>query len=57
MNYRQFLNNFVVPYLIAKDKPFNRMLFNNAIDMAHRDKLITEKQAQNWTHPKTKHYV
>lgn len=51
MNQREFYNNYVRPYLRKDDRPYNRQLFNDSLDMAHREGLVTDKQAQNWVYP------
>lgn len=51
MNQREFYNNYVRPYLRKDDRPYNRSLFAEALDMAHREGMVTDKQAQNWVYP------
>ena len=52
MNYNKFLRDYVTPHVKKKDKPYNRQLFNNTLDMLHKNGLITDYQVNNWIHPK-----
>lgn len=56
MTQREFYNNYVKPFLTKDDKPRNRQLFNDTKDELHKDGLITDKQVNNWIHPKNKFF-
>ena len=54
MTYIQAVRNFKEHFLphAGTDKPAIRMAWCTYIDGLHRDKLITDKQANEWDHPK-----
>lgn len=54
MTYNYFIKTYILPYLHKNDKPWNRMLFSQALDAAHRAGKITDEQAQNWIYPSTR---
>lgn len=54
MNYKFFIKEYIKPYLKKNDKPYNRELFNNSLDFAFKEGLITLKQSYNWVYPNTK---
>jgi hypothetical protein len=56
MNQRDFYNQYVRPYL-TDDRPRNRMLFNDAKDMLHREGKITDWQVRNWVYPDTNAFM
>lgn len=51
-----FYRWYVKPYLKKHDKPFNRQLFNDSKDTAHKNGWISEKQANEWIYPNTKYF-
>ena len=60
MNQRDFYNKYVRPHLKTGrnlDRPYNRQLFNDAVDTAHRNRMITDWQAQNWVYPDTNAFL
>ena len=57
MTYPHFMQNYVLPFVKKHDKPFNRMLFNDSKDAAHKNNNITDKQVNTWDYPKTKYFV
>lgn len=50
MNEKEFYSKHIRPYL-TNDRPRNREFYADTLDMFHRDGLITDKQAQNWSYP------
>lgn len=53
-DYEKFFNQYVRPYLKKGDKPFNRQLFNDSLDVAYCNGDITVTDVNNWTYPKNK---
>lgn len=48
MKKSEFIKNYILPYIVKTDKPFNRALWNEQIDFCMRSELISKK-AGNWT--------
>lgn len=46
------LIRMIAPQLKKYDKPFNRQLFNDTLDIMCKNGEITEKQSRNWIYPK-----
>lgn len=55
MTYRDACKQFnseIAPRLPKGDKPARDMAWNNWTDGLCKDKVITQKQYDTWTHPK-----
>ena len=55
MKKKEFVDNYIKPYLKDTDKPGNRQLWNDTIDYLIRYNRLT-KRAQNWTKTPVKYY-
>ena len=55
MTYKYFIKEFINPYM-TKDRGYNNQLFNDVKDMLHREKQITERQANEWVQPDNKFF-
>ena len=52
MTRKQFIKEYIAPFVKENDTSYNRQLFNDAKDMLHKDKVITDRQVNNWLYPK-----
>jgi len=56
MAKREFYTVYIKPYLKKDDKPFNRQLFNDTVDMLNKNGLLKDYQVQNWGHPNNRFF-
>lgn len=56
MTKKQFYEMYVKDWIVPNDKPANRELWNNSLDAAEKDGLITKRQSYNWLYPKNKFF-
>jgi hypothetical protein len=55
MKKQEFINNYITPWLDETDKPGNRQLWNNSIDMLIKDGELPQSAA-NWVKTPLKYY-
>ncbi len=51
----QFYEMYVKDWL-TDDKPANRQLWSNSLDVAYQDKKISQKQVNSWIYPNNKNF-
>ena len=51
MTYKNFLREFIAPYVKPNDKPANRQLFNDTLDRLEKDGLVNKKISAKWMYP------
>lgn len=53
---RDFVNNYIKPFLKEDDTPYNRQLWNNTLDTLSKNGDININKAQYWTKVPKKYY-
>ncbi len=47
MEYDEFLEQYIKPFVKSHDKPFNRQLFNDTLDMLIKDGTLIEEAVKD----------
>ena len=53
---QDFVNFYILPYIIPSDKPFNRQLWNDAGDMCIKNGELSEKRFNQWVKTPKKYF-